>query len=263
LATKAAVKGENARLAVDTGQLVFDYPSMMILAFDESCNLSCPSCRCQVISEKGELQTIKEGLITESIMPILKRTKTLHLNAAGELMVSRPLRRLLSKLNRQDFPELRIDIITNGTLFTSKEWEKFPNIHDMVEYVRVSTDAASKDTFEKLRRGGKWEPFMENMRFLAGLRKSGVINHLGFSMTYQIDNFREMADFVDMCHALDPESYVIFEKLEKMALTAEEYAAMAVHHPLHPLHEAFLEITRQPKFKSDLIAADFMGLHAV
>jgi sulfatase maturation enzyme AslB (radical SAM superfamily) len=263
LPRKDEVKGRNARRAIDAGRLRFERPSYVVLAFDASCNLSCPSCRVRVITEKATMQIEKEELIESTIMPLLRDVERLNIDPAGEVFVSRPLRRLLSKLNRKDFPNLTIEIISNGTLFTPREWAKFPGIHDMVESVRVSTDGATKATFEKLRRGARWEPFIENMRFLANLRQSNVIGLLQFSLTYQLDNFREMPAFVDLCRSLDPAAVVIFEKLENWGtFAAEEYARRAVHIATHPLHEEFLSIIRAPKLRPSppLLTADYAGL---
>jgi len=263
LPRKAAVEGASARRAVATGEVAFDSPSYVYLAFDASCNLSCPSCRLTVITEKSTIQIRKEELIESSILPLLKNARRLNLNAAGELFVSRPLRRLLSRLNRADFPDLSIEIITNGTLLNPREWDKFPGIHAMVDSIRVSTDGASKATFELLRRGGRWEPFLDNMRFLAGLRQGGAINLLQFSMTYQLENFREMPDFVDLFRSLDPAARIIFEKLENWGtFSREAYAAKAVHLMDHPRHEEFLAVIRAPKLKPShpLLVADYAGL---
>src|SRR5262249_3504471 len=113
LPRKDAVEGINARRAIETGQLEFERPSYVFLAFDASCNLSCPSCRLRVITEKGSIQIEKEELIESSIVPLLRTADRLNINPAGEVFVSRPLRGLLSTLNRRDFPNLRIEIITN------------------------------------------------------------------------------------------------------------------------------------------------------
>ena len=202
-------------------------------------------------------------MIETSILPLLRNSERLNLNAAGELFVSRPLRRLLAKLNRRDFPNLSIEIITNGTLLTPREWAKFPGIHDMVDSIRISTDGATKPTFERLRRGARWEPFLDNMRFLATLLDQKVINLLQFSMTYQRVNFREMPQFVDLCRSLHPSSRVIFEKLENWGtFDPTDYADAAVHVMSHPLHEEFLSIIRQPKLipSHQFLMADYAGL---
>lgn len=262
VADKSVVTEANCKKAVETGQLAFEAPSIVLLAFDKSCNLSCPSCRSSVITEKTELQITKETLIEESIMPLLKKAQTLHVNPAGEIFVSRPLRRLLSRLDSTNFPELRIQIISNGMLFTPREWAKFPGIHDMVDVIRISTDGATKETFETLRRLGKWEIFLENMRFLADLRKSGAVKSLRFSFTYQEANFREMPLFVDLTHDIDPKSIAIFEKLENWGtFESSAYRKMAVHHLGHPHHEEFLAIIRQPNMKpGGRVSADYAGL---
>jgi uncharacterized Fe-S cluster-containing radical SAM superfamily protein len=263
LPVKAEVPYPNAKRAVETGELTFESPSTILLAFDQSCNLSCPSCRTHVITEKIGLQETKEQLIETSILPMLKGARTLNINPAGELFVSRPLRRLLSRLNSTSFPGLKLELITNGTLFNRREWERYPGIHDMIATVRISTDGATKETFEKLRRGANWETFIENMRFLAELRESGAFLQIHFSFTYQKDNFREMPLFVDVTHDIDPHRLVIFEKLDNWgAFTPEEYLDKAVHRLDHPLHQEFLSVIRQPKLKSVpfVLRADYEGL---
>ena len=233
----AAHLGPNTRAALQHGTIDPDYPSYVLLAFDQSCNLSCPSCRSHVITEKMDMQTRKEELIGTSIAPLLKKANVLHINPAGELFVSRPLRRLLSKLNSQDYPDLKLNIISNGMLLNRREWDKFQGIHGMVDSIRISTDAATKPTFEKLRRGGRWEIFYENLKFLAGLKDRGEINEFKLSFTYQADNFREMPAFVDMCRDLTPHAIIIFEKLENWGtFKPEDYMRMAVHKMDHPLH---------------------------
>ena len=263
LPRKETAAGVNTRQALKTGRLEFERPSYVFLAFDASCNLSCPSCRVRVITEKGSVQIEKEQLIEISILPLLKKADRLNINAAGEFLVSRPLRRLLAKLNRTDFPHLKLEIITNGTLLSPSEWAKFPSVHGMVDSIRVSTDGATKTTFEKLRRGARWEPFLENMRFLASLRQSNTIDLLQFSFTYQLENFREMPAFVGLCRSLDASSRVVFEKLENWGtFTVEEYSRKAVHLMTHPMHEEFLSIIRLPKLKPlhPTLTADYAGL---
>jgi len=260
LPLKREARGKNVQRGAVGGELIFEGPRRFAISFDLSCNLTCPSCRAHMITEKPELQRQKTEIIESMVMPLLRNVEILHLNSAGELFVSRPLRRLLSLLNRSDFPDLKLTMISNGTLFNRKEWEKFPGIHDMVARIRISTDAATKPTFEKLRRGGRWENFVDNVRFLSSLAADGVIGELAFSMTYQVDNFREMPAFVDMCRSFYPGALVIFEKLEdRRTYSAEEFRAKAVHHSSHPLHDEFLAILRDPRLdpKDSKLTCDY------
>jgi hypothetical protein len=264
LPEKDGVLGDNAREAATTGKLTFRAPSEVLLAFDKSCNLSCPSCRSHVITEKAAMQAAKEEVVESSVLPMLRDATWLHVNPAGELFVSRPLRRLLTKMNSRDYPSLKIGIISNGTLINRREWSKFPELHGMVGYFRVSTDGATKATFEKLRRGAQWEPFLENMHFLAELHRTGAIKNLMFSFTYQAANFNEMAAFVDLTQSIDPASKIIFEKLENWGtFDPAIYEASAVHRMGHPLHEEFLAMIRRPELtppKPYLYLYDYEGL---
>src|SRR5262249_28589796 len=162
---------------------------------------SCPSCRTHRIVEKRSASMEKARAVEEKLIGLLPRTKVLHTNPAGEIFASKPSRKLLKLINDERCPDLRLSIISNGTLFSEEEWNKFPGIHNKIRYIRISVDAARKESFEKLRRLGRYEPFLENMRFLRQLRRSGIIPQLKFSFTYQVDNFREMPEFVDFCES--------------------------------------------------------------
>jgi hypothetical protein len=257
LPKKEAVEDPVLHAAIDVGELKVTKVDELLFAFDQTCNLSCPSCRRERIVERPSLNEAKTIAIEEKIIPLLKDIKTLHINVAGEVFVSKPSRRLLELVDRDTSPDLKIAIISNGMLFTKKEWEKFPNLDGMIGRVRISTDAATKPTFEKLRRLAVWETFIENMRYIAGLRAQGAIPELGFSFTYQLDNFREMAAFVDFARSFNCD-YVTVERLQNMgAFTWDEFNERAVHMADHPLHGEFLEVLRDPVFSTPMVRHDF------
>ncbi len=228
----------------------------LTFGFDQTCNLSCPSCRTHRIVEKTSASIEKARAVEEKLVDLLPTVKVLHINPAGELFGSKPSRKLLEMIDNERCPQLILDIISNGTLFTEEEWNKFPGIHGKVRSVRISIDAASKPTFEKLRRLGRYEPFVENMRFLSRLRATGTIPQLKFSFTYQLDNFREMPEFVEFCASMNAD-FAIFERLQNIAFTANDYRAKAVHHPEHPQHIEFLGIISKPIFATPRVWHDF------
>ena len=257
LPKKETVTEPVLRRAIDHGKLNVDKVEQMLFAFDQSCNLSCPSCRVKTIIEKPAIRDVKTEVVTKKLMPLLSGIKLLDINPAGEVFASKPSRRILEMVNREKCPDLCIDIISNGTLFTEKEWQNLPNLRGMVRAVRISTDGATKATFEKLRRLASWEVFLKNMRFLAGLRARGEIKQLKMSFTYQIDNFREMKQFVEFGKSLNVD-FVIFERLQNLgAYTWEEFRAKAVHLSAHPLHAEFLETIRDPIFGQAAVWHDF------
>lgn len=244
------------RKAVAEGNYRMSGVHYLTFGFDQTCNLSCPSCRTHRIVEKASASIEKARAVEEKLVGLLPTVRFLHINPAGELFGSKPSRKLLELIDDERCPDLRLDIISNGTLFSEEEWNKFPGIHNKVRSIRISVDAARKETFEKLRRLAVHEPFLDNMRFLARLRASGIIPQLKFSFTYQLENFREMVEFVEFCDSMNCD-FVLFERLQNIAFTWEEFRAKAVHYPEHPLHAEFLEVVSNPIFASARVFHDF------
>jgi MoaA/NifB/PqqE/SkfB family radical SAM enzyme len=228
----------------------------IMFAFDQTCNLSCPSCRTNVITEKVSQSVEKARAVEEKLLPLLSGLHTLQINPAGELFASKPSRKLLELIDEERCPNLHLDIISNGTLFSREEWDKFPGIHNKVRSVRISIDAASKETFEKLRRLGKYDIFLKNMNFLRELRVGGTLPQLKFSFTYQLDNFREMKAFIDFCTEMHAD-FAIFERLQNIAFAEQEYRQKAVHYPDHPLYREFIALIKDPAFRSTRVWHDF------
>jgi len=233
----------------------------ILFAYDQSCNLACPSCRKEVITEKASENEEKARLVEEKVYPLLKNLKKINLNVAGEVFVSKPSRRILELISPQTTPDLKIDLISNGTLFNRNEWNKFPGIHTKVDSVRISLDGCTKKTFEKLRKNGRFEVLLDNLNFIKELRDSGVIKNLIFSFTYQVDNFREMEDFVNFALSYSVDR-VIFEPLQNIGtFSNDEYAYFAVHKTGHSQYPEFLEIINQKIFSNNsqkiLIQSDF------
>jgi hypothetical protein len=256
LPTREQLSRPSTRDAVARGDFHRDGIDELMFAFDQTCNLSCPSCRTHRIVEKVSESVDKARAVEEKLLPLLPSVQVLHINPAGELFASKPSRKLLELINDERCPDLVLAIISNGTLFSEEEWNKFPGIHGKVYSVRISIDAAGKETFEKLRRLGKYDVFLNNMRFLSRLRSSGAITQLKFSFTYQLDNFREMPAFVDFCAEMNAD-LAIFERLQNIAFTHEEYRRKAVHYLDHPRHAEFIEIIKAPIFRSERVFHDF------
>jgi hypothetical protein len=244
--------------AIASGRYEVDGVDDLMFALDQTCNLSCPSCRTDRITEKVSEAADKTRATEEKLYPLLPTVKVLHINSAGELFASKPSRRVLELIDDQLCPDLILKIISNGTLFNEKEWNRYPGIHNKVFTVRISTDAASKSTFEKLRRLGKYETFIDNMRFVGGLRQDGKIGMLMFSFTYQLDNFREMPDFIAFTKSMHGD-FALFERLQNLgAFSEEEYRRKSVHYPGHPLYNEFLQVISDPIFNDRrCVAHDF------
>ena len=124
------------------------------------------------------------------------------------------------------------------------------------EYSSVTVTSPSGSLRIQLRRLGKHDVLLDHMRFLNRLRTTGGISQLKLSFTYQLDNFREMPAFVAFCADMNAD-FAIFERLQNIAFTHEEFRRKAVHYPDHPLYEEFIGIIRDPVFRAKRVWHDF------
>jgi hypothetical protein len=242
----------------------FEIPNVSYLLFclDRSCNLSCPSCRVDVIMVKGEERDKLYDATERAVLPMLRNAQRVMVNPSGEAFLSRPSRRLLESLAEPGYENLTVDIITNGTLCDKAEWDKFAHLYGRIGYIRVSIDGASKAVIEKLRRGTKFEPLMENLANLARMHKEGLFASFFMSFTYQRDNLFEMEEFLGFGGSFGA-SAIIFERLQNVgAFTPAEYQERAVHLVDHPLHHDFIQIARRVKQDARVLIDFDAGLAA-
>jgi MoaA/NifB/PqqE/SkfB family radical SAM enzyme len=231
-------------------------PSHIVYSFDQTCNLSCPSCRTDLVMVTGEHRDRLYEISDRTIAPAMGTAKRIMVNPSGEVFVSRPSRRLLERLAEPGYDHVIVDIITNGSVCDKAEWDKFSHLYRRLGIIRVSLDAARKETFERLRRGACYETVIGNLNNLRRMREENLFQHFVVSFTYQRDNLYEMEEFVDFAGRFKV-SNVLFEKLQNVgAYTSEEYYERAVHLIDHPLHGEFLEIARRVK-RNPRVILDF------
>jgi MoaA/NifB/PqqE/SkfB family radical SAM enzyme len=224
-----------------------DHVSFLTFCLDRTCNLTCPSCRTELIMVKGTERDALYKMTEDTVLPMVKGAKRIMVNPAGEVFVSRPSRRLLEALSQPGYENVVVDIITNGTVCTEEEWRKFQHLFGRINFIRVSVDAASKAVFEKLRRGAKYETLLSNLHTISDMHKRGYCKNFLLSFTYQRDNVEEMEAFVEFGRSLGV-STVIFERLQNVgAFTSDDYLDRAVHLIDHPLHGAFLKAVHAVK----------------
>jgi organic radical activating enzyme len=225
-----------------------DGPRRVNLAYDRTCNLRCPSCRTQAYSADSATRDRFDRVQEENILPMLRHAKTVYITGSGDPFASRNFRTLMSKLGAEEYPDLRFIIMTNGMLFTPKEWAKFPSLHGRVEMLKISIDAASKETHERLRLGAKWETMLENMPFAAELKKQGLIDQLELVFTVQQENYLEMGEACDLAERLGANIY--FGRITNWGtFSNEEYERKAICLSTHPEHQRFLEAMQDERLK--------------
>jgi wyosine [tRNA(Phe)-imidazoG37] synthetase (radical SAM superfamily) len=225
-----------------------DLPEMVELNHDPTCNLACPSCRTEIVAAKSD-DIDQYAVATERvILPLLRKVNGLtYITGGGEALASKHFRAILRALNREEYPGLEVYLITNGQLLTPYRWSEFPKLPEMLRIISVSVDAARAETYERLRRPGKWGPLMKNLDFLARMRRANEIPYLGLNFVVQKDNFREIVEFIELGDSLGADQIWFQRVVNYGAYDEATFADINVTAPTHPDHPELLEILRNPR----------------
>jgi len=227
-------------------------PTFFNFCYDESCNLSCPSCRQTAIRWTAGPEFEKRQRIQHVLTKWLfgyphSEHVRVNITGSGDPFSSRLFFDLLTTLDGRDFPNVTFDLQTNGVMFTPKYWEKIARLHGNIGEVIVSFDAATPATYAYTRRGGNWNQLLENVRFLDALRSDGKIRGLRIDFVVQQRNYREMPGFVEFGRTFPHIDKVVFSLITDWGTyPPAEFRRHAVWKRDHPEFPAFLEVLRHP-----------------
>lgn len=154
---------DNKKVVLDKG------PRRLILSYDRSCNLSCPSCRSKVIMAKEETFRKLDCRMEKELTPLMQDVKEIQLSLTGEALASKHSMRLLRSWNPEKYPNLEVKLFTNMSLVTRKLWESLGSSADCIKSLHMSIDGATPETLEKLRRGLKWAPPLGSLGICQGI----------------------------------------------------------------------------------------------
>ena len=252
--------GDNPKVTKDVKdkKTVLDHGPLIInCEYDRSCNLSCPSCRRDLIIVFGEQRDKILSLQDKLIDGAFSNAQHITITGSGDAFASPVFRNLLQNLKKEQAPELgHILLLTNG-LLVNKYWHTLSDYaKENIKTISVSVDAVCPETYAINRRGGDWEQLQDNLAFIQNLKACGQIEHFCISMVVQENNFTQMKDFVLM-----GESYgaclVQFQIIEPDFIRdlgygdyLSEWIDKAVHEKTHPRHQEFLDVIQDEFFAS-------------
>jgi molybdenum cofactor biosynthesis enzyme MoaA len=234
-------------------------PKQMMLNYDKSCNLTCESCRVEKISynvdskEFSVLKYLTDKFTRDFFSLASNSVMRLNITGSGDPFASAVFRQFLENLDGEKFPNLVIDLQTNGVLFTPIVWERLNKIHKNIGQVVVSVDAASEETYVVVRRGGNWKQLMQNLEFLSELRVQNKIGMLQVNMVVQKRNFFEMKKFVEIFNK-DGIDSIYFSLIANWFTWPEnEFNQHAIWQKTNREHGRFIELLADPIFKNEKI----------
>ncbi len=242
--------------------IISEQPEMINLSYDRTCNLSCPSCRTGRYAADEITRQRYDNMQEEKILPMLKYAKSVYITGSGDPFSSKNFRSIITKLSAEKYPNLKFILMTNGMLFTPRQWDAFPSLHNRVDSLHISLDAARGPTHELLRRGAKWSVMEDNLAFAARLYRDGLIDNLCLSFTVQQENYREVGEFVDLAHRIGANRVYFGLVTNWGAFSIDEYRRKAVFDPAHPEHDDFVAHMQDTRLRDAIVAPsnlnDFM-----
>ncbi len=190
------------------------YPKVIVLGIDESCNLLCPSCRSTRISyTSGEKYSSKKAIFDKVIAEFFPTPHneeiTIILNSAGDIFGSKITRDFMFDFDPTPWPNFKLNIMTHGVLFTKKYWDKMHLWHNKINTFNISFDAATEETYDKIRVGGDWTTLLENCRLI--YKNIDQYKFLSMDFVVQDLNYKEIPDFVELINREFPMAKVMFK----------------------------------------------------
>jgi MoaA/NifB/PqqE/SkfB family radical SAM enzyme len=235
----------------------FEMPHHISFQGDETCNLSCPSCRTKIIKTPKEQQAeqLRIGEIVSNNLFHQASDKKIKLECSGtgEVFASPMLMNFINSIDCSKFPNLELDIGTNG-LMCEQNWHRLGDKHRAIKKITVSIDASQAGTYEKLRRGGKWPKILEAMKFLQSKK-----HELGFALHTRIivqqQNYTQMESFYNLCQTFDVDTVEYSRVTNWGTWNFLEFNSQDVLNPVHPEYElAQAELARVKKLSGTWFA---------
>ncbi len=220
------------------------YPKIVKPSIDYSCNLFCQSCRptrrVAKAADFWEIEFIAKRLMAEEW---LEHAEELIIAGDGEVFYSQIYRKLLYEVKKK---RNKIYVISNGNLFAEEDLEMLLQCYRFVE-MDISVDAASKETYEKLRRGGDWDKLMRNLELLGKARANGDMDFFTISMVVQRENYQEIPEFIKLGKRIYADAIVLVPLLNWGTYSEEEYQANSmISHANNWISDALKEVLRNP-----------------
>ena len=237
-------------VALDQFVPVMSPPTYLNLCYDNSCNLSCPSCRKRAYVADKHQQDVLEDFYKTAVAPVLRTARTVNITGSGDPFASHHFRHLLSQIGRSNGP--RIDIQTNGVLFDERAWSELL-LEGRIRRIWVSLDAATKPTYDRVRRNGDFGRAKINVRNLVKRRRAQRIDFIGIDFVVQNSNIREMLDFISLGLELGVDS-VRFNMIRNWGtFSTDEFARHFVGSNRHPNYSELLTIIDDPLFSHPIV----------
>jgi MoaA/NifB/PqqE/SkfB family radical SAM enzyme len=224
----------------------------VLLNYDRSCNLACPSCRLDRILRSAldpQMLRVHEAFLRSGIIDIADR---LYISGAGDPFASPLYWHILTHFpDLENNHGLELALHTNGQLLDESHWLGMGRARTRIAELGISIDAATEKTY-LVNRGSSWERLWRNIDFVVIRRRAEELAFgMGAHFVIQANNWREIVSFAKLALGRGFD-WVSFLYLRNWGTYSEEdYRSRAVHLPGHPEHAELLSVLSDPIIHSN------------
>lgn len=230
--------------------VISQIPKNLIFDFDHTCNFKCPSCRSDLINNNKNLYIRKiNNAIVEKIKHLIINKiddQPVEIRwAGGELFISQPYIELIDYITSLNKKNIRHIIQTNGSYLKAKS-DLVEQLLPFTKELRISFDAATPDTYGRVRVNGQWDTLVDNARWVVSLVKEKKLPvKITADFVVQLDNYKEIVPFWNLCLDIGI-THVNFQKMWNWnTWSTDEFNRLNVYNPTHPEYNQVIKFLRQ------------------
>jgi MoaA/NifB/PqqE/SkfB family radical SAM enzyme len=162
-----------------------------------ACPLNCIQCEKRYWDEPVQKVSFDDF---KKVMDMFPNLKWAGINALGDPFTNKEYLKMIGHLSNKGVCQ---EVYTTATLCEEKDMEKFVEMG--FEYMKFSVDAATKETYEKIRPGADWDKTMRNIKALDYYKKKhhSTFPIIEFHYLVHKPTINEAMDFLDVVKKLD------------------------------------------------------------
>ena len=161
-----------------------------------ACNLRCVMCPWAEIRKNAPNKGLMAQETWEAIRPHLANVRSVDFTGGGEPLLQPRLAEWAREANAAG---CETGVLTGGLLLDHDKAQEL--IQAGLDWICISMDGATKEVYEEVRRGARFEKVWENVAGLAQLRK-GTVPKIMINFVIMPMNVHQLEEMVQLAHEL-------------------------------------------------------------
>lgn len=234
-----------------------EYPRELMLAYENVCNYRCTSCTIQCTMPKEDWKAAEErcNIIDDRIREVLPHVEFIGANGHGEVFTSKHILKILSEWKPLHPERARALLETNGSLFDAEHWQPIANLGQYHLNVAITVMSFDEYTYQALS-GCRYpiQKILDNLAFVADLRRKGIVNYFELATVVQEQNFRTLPEFVRRCLSYEPDCVRVRPYGPWGEADPDTMWFKDMRGKYHPFFEDYMRIIKDPIMKDPRVS---------